>query len=146
MATMLGFLATDAAVEPALMNELAKRLADASFNRVTVDGDTSTNDSFVVVATGQAGNAPITDLNSPDGQALVAGLDPGGPAAGPCHRARRRRCDQVHHHPGGRWAKHRRVSEGGLCRGAFAAGEDSILCQRSQSWAHSGGGGLCRHC
>jgi glutamate N-acetyltransferase / amino-acid N-acetyltransferase len=74
MATMLGFLATDAAVAPALMNQLARRLADASFNRVTVDGDTSTNDSFVVVATGQAGNAPITDLNSPAGQVLVDGL------------------------------------------------------------------------
>jgi glutamate N-acetyltransferase / amino-acid N-acetyltransferase len=74
MATMLGFLATDAAVAPALMNELARRLADASFNRVTVDGDTSTNDSFVVVATGQAGNAPISDLNSSAGQALVDGL------------------------------------------------------------------------
>jgi len=74
MATMLGFLATDAAVAPALMNELARRLADASFNRVTVDGDTSTNDSFVVVATGQAGNAPITDLNSPAGLALLVGL------------------------------------------------------------------------
>ncbi|QCB46698.1 bifunctional glutamate N-acetyltransferase/amino-acid acetyltransferase ArgJ [Hydrogenophaga sp. PAMC20947] len=74
MATMLGFLATDAAVEPALMNQLAKQLADASFNRVTVDGDTSTNDSFVVLATGQAGNKPIADLNTPDGQALVKAL------------------------------------------------------------------------
>lgn len=74
MATMLGFIATDAAVLPALMNELAKRLADASFNRVTVDGDTSTNDSFVVLATGQAGNVPIEDLNSSDGQALVQAL------------------------------------------------------------------------
>ncbi|MDO9436126.1 bifunctional glutamate N-acetyltransferase/amino-acid acetyltransferase ArgJ [Hydrogenophaga sp.] len=74
MATMLGFLATDATVAPALMNTLARRLADASFNRVTVDGDTSTNDSFVVVATGRAGNAPITDLDSPAGHALVQAL------------------------------------------------------------------------
>ncbi|MCW5669769.1 MAG: bifunctional glutamate N-acetyltransferase/amino-acid acetyltransferase ArgJ [Hydrogenophaga sp.] len=74
MATMLGFLATDAAVAPSLMNALARRLADASFNRVTVDGDTSTNDSFVVVATGQAGNAPITDLESPAGLALLEAL------------------------------------------------------------------------
>jgi glutamate N-acetyltransferase/amino-acid N-acetyltransferase len=74
MATMLGFLATDAAVEPALMNELAKKLADSSFNRVTVDGDTSTNDSFVVLATGHAGNTPIADLNTPDGQALLKAL------------------------------------------------------------------------
>lgn len=74
MATMLGFLATDACVAPALMDTLARRLADASFNRVTVDGDTSTNDSFVVVATGQAGNAPITDLDSPAGQVLLNAL------------------------------------------------------------------------
>ena len=74
MATMLGFVATDAAVAPGLMQELAKRLADASFNRVTVDGDTSTNDSFVDVATHLAGNVPITDLDSPDGQALQAAM------------------------------------------------------------------------
>ena len=74
MATMLGFLATDAAVAPALLPALAKRLADVSFNRVTVDGDTSTNDSFVVVATQQAGHAPVTDLDSADGQALLAAM------------------------------------------------------------------------
>jgi glutamate N-acetyltransferase / amino-acid N-acetyltransferase len=74
MATMLGFLATDALVAPALMDALALRLANSSFNRVTVDGDTSTNDSFVVVATGQAGNPEITSLDSVDGQLLVAEL------------------------------------------------------------------------
>ena len=74
MATMLGFLATDAAVAPELLPALARQLADASFNRVTVDGDTSTNDSFIVIATGQAGNAPVTDLASADGQALVAAM------------------------------------------------------------------------
>jgi glutamate N-acetyltransferase/amino-acid N-acetyltransferase len=47
-----------------------------SFNRITIDGDTSTNDSFVVVATGQAGNPPITDLESTDGRALLASLTP----------------------------------------------------------------------
>ena len=74
MATMLGFLATDAAVDPGLMNELAKKVADASFNRVTVDGDTSTNDSFVVLATGEAGNPVVADLGSPEGLALVDAL------------------------------------------------------------------------
>jgi glutamate N-acetyltransferase / amino-acid N-acetyltransferase len=49
---------------------LASEAADASFNRITIDGDTSTNDSFVLVATGQAGHAPITSLESPEGQAL----------------------------------------------------------------------------
>ena len=70
MATMLGFMATDACMSQALMGELAKELAEGSFNRVTVDGDTSTNDSFVVIASNQAGHAPITALDSADGQAL----------------------------------------------------------------------------
>jgi glutamate N-acetyltransferase/amino-acid N-acetyltransferase len=55
MATMLGFVATDAGVAPALLQQLAKDAADASFNCITVDGDTSTNDSFVVIATGASG-------------------------------------------------------------------------------------------
>ena len=76
MATMLGFLATDAAVAPAVMGDLARRLADVSFNRVTVDGDTSTNDSFVVIATGRAAQPEVSDLDSPAGQALVAALTP----------------------------------------------------------------------
>ena len=74
MATMLGFMATDACVAPALMKQLATELADASFNRVTVDGDTSTNDSFVVIATNKAAHAPITSLASNDGQALRAAM------------------------------------------------------------------------
>ncbi|MBX9935703.1 MAG: bifunctional glutamate N-acetyltransferase/amino-acid acetyltransferase ArgJ [Burkholderiaceae bacterium] len=74
MATMLGFLATDAAIDPALVQPLVKALADGSFNRVTIDGDTSTNDSFVLVATHQAGNAVITSLESAEGQALQAAL------------------------------------------------------------------------
>ena len=70
MATMLGFVATDAAVEPALLRALVKEAADRSFNRITIDGDTSTNDSFVLIATGAAGNAPVTQFDSADGAAL----------------------------------------------------------------------------
>ncbi|OVZ59455.1 bifunctional ornithine acetyltransferase/N-acetylglutamate synthase [Pigmentiphaga sp. NML080357] len=55
MATMLGFLATDAAIDGALLKRMAGQIADVSFNRITVDGDTSTNDSFIVAATGRAG-------------------------------------------------------------------------------------------
>ncbi|MDZ4255234.1 MAG: bifunctional glutamate N-acetyltransferase/amino-acid acetyltransferase ArgJ [Sulfuritalea sp.] len=55
MATMLGFVATDAGLSPALLQQLAKDAADVSFNCITVDGDTSTNDSFVVIATGASG-------------------------------------------------------------------------------------------
>ena len=74
MATMLGFLASDACVAPAVMQQLARELADGSFNRVTIDGDTSTNDSFVVVATNKAAHAPVTSLDSADGQALKAAM------------------------------------------------------------------------
>ncbi|MDP1733163.1 MAG: bifunctional glutamate N-acetyltransferase/amino-acid acetyltransferase ArgJ [Sulfuritalea sp.] len=55
MATMLGFVATDAGIAPDLLQKLAKEAAEASFNCITVDGDTSTNDSFVVIATGASG-------------------------------------------------------------------------------------------
>ncbi|MEN9539015.1 MAG: bifunctional ornithine acetyltransferase/N-acetylglutamate synthase protein, partial [Pseudomonadota bacterium] len=74
MATMLGFLATDACIAPDLLQPLAKALAEASFNRVTVDGDTSTNDSFVVVATNQAGNVPVQKWSSADGEVLKAAM------------------------------------------------------------------------
>jgi len=74
MATMLGFLATDAKIDPSLIQPLAKQLADASFNRVTIDGDTSTNDSFVVIATQKAAHATITSLDSAEGKALVAAM------------------------------------------------------------------------
>ena len=74
MATMLGFVATDAVIAPHLLDRLVAQAADASFNRITIDGDTSTNDSFVLVATQRAGHAVISDLASPDGQALAAAV------------------------------------------------------------------------
>jgi glutamate N-acetyltransferase/amino-acid N-acetyltransferase len=74
MATMLGFLACDARLDQAVMRQLALELAEGSFNRVTVDGDTSTNDSFVVIATNKAAHATITSLDSASGQALKAAM------------------------------------------------------------------------
>ena len=74
MATMLGFIATDACIDAALLPEVARALADASFNRVTIDGDTSTNDSCILIATQQAGNAPIRSLQSLEGRALTETL------------------------------------------------------------------------
>ena len=59
MATMLGLLATDVNVAPPVWAGMLQRIADASFNRITVDGDTSTNDSFVAIATGRCAAAPI---------------------------------------------------------------------------------------
>jgi glutamate N-acetyltransferase / amino-acid N-acetyltransferase len=74
MATMLGFMATDACVTPEAMQQLATELSNGSFNCVTVDGDTSTNDSFVVIATNKAANTPISSWVSADGAALKAAM------------------------------------------------------------------------
>jgi len=74
MATMLGFVATDACIAPELLPALVRELADGSFNRITIDGDTSTNDSFVLVATQRAGHAPIATWDSPEAQALKSAL------------------------------------------------------------------------
>jgi len=65
MATLLAFVVTDAAVAPGLLAEMTRRAADRSFNRITVDGDTSTNDSFVLAATGCAETRPITGPGDP---------------------------------------------------------------------------------
>jgi glutamate N-acetyltransferase/amino-acid N-acetyltransferase len=75
MATMLGFVATDAVIAPALLPQLVREAADESFNRITIDGDTSTNDSFIVAATQRAGHAPITEADSADGRAFRAALN-----------------------------------------------------------------------
>ncbi|MBS0354859.1 MAG: bifunctional glutamate N-acetyltransferase/amino-acid acetyltransferase ArgJ [Proteobacteria bacterium] len=74
MATMLGFLATDADVAQSVLDALLKEVADLSFNSITVDGDTSTNDSYILIATGQAGNATITDTTSADYAAFRAAV------------------------------------------------------------------------
>ena len=76
MATMLAFLGTDAAVSPDVAKHLALELADHSFNRLTIDGDTSTNDAFVVVGTGTASLPVITDINSSAYVDLREGLRP----------------------------------------------------------------------
>ncbi len=61
MATMLGYLATDAAVSKSALNAIIQYAVNKSFNCITVDGDTSTNDSFIMIATNLAGNAEITE-------------------------------------------------------------------------------------
>ncbi len=70
MATMLGYLATDAALSQPLLQQIVRYAADNSFNRITVDGDTSTNDAFVLIATGRAGNVEIVDKQSSEFGAL----------------------------------------------------------------------------
>ena len=74
MATMLAFMATDACIAQPALQQLVTELAEGSFNRVTVDGDTSTNDSFVVIASNQAGHARIESLDSAEGRALKAAM------------------------------------------------------------------------
>jgi glutamate N-acetyltransferase/amino-acid N-acetyltransferase len=74
MATMLGFMATDARVSKPVMQQLARELAEGSFNRITVDGDTSTNDSFMVIASNKAAHAVIESLDSTEGRALKAAM------------------------------------------------------------------------
>jgi glutamate N-acetyltransferase/amino-acid N-acetyltransferase len=73
MATLLAYITTDAAVEAGLMAKLVKSVADRSFNQVTIDGDSSTNDTFLMLANGAAGNAPIR-AGSVEAELLEMGL------------------------------------------------------------------------
>lgn len=70
MATLLSFVATDAAIIPEALQALVREETDRSFNRITVDGDTSTNDTLFVLANGRAANQPIKNLASPEGECL----------------------------------------------------------------------------
>jgi len=70
MATMLGFLAFDAKVSQLVLDHMVKEAADQSFNCITIDGDTSTNDSFMLIATGTA-SLEVTDVESPEYAALA---------------------------------------------------------------------------
>ena len=72
---MLGFVATDAPLSAPLLRSLAIEVADASFNRITIDGDTSTNDSFVLIATAQSPMAPITNASDARLATVRATLD-----------------------------------------------------------------------
>ena len=65
MATMLGYIATDAKIAQPLLQQLAREAADKSFNRITIDGDTSTNDSCILIATGQV---DLPEVNKPEGE------------------------------------------------------------------------------
>jgi glutamate N-acetyltransferase/amino-acid N-acetyltransferase len=74
MATMLAVVVTDAAIEPATIRQALLATSARSFNCISVDGDTSTNDTLLLLASGAAGNAPIADLAAPDGAALLEAL------------------------------------------------------------------------
>ena len=70
MATMLGYIATDAAISQSALDAMIRHAVNRSFNCITVDGDTSTNDSLILVATGQAGNTEVVDVQGADYLAL----------------------------------------------------------------------------
>jgi glutamate N-acetyltransferase/amino-acid N-acetyltransferase len=74
MATMLGYLATDAKVSQGVLSQWTQHIADASFNRITIDGDTSTNDSFIIMATGASNAVDIQTGNEPEAVVLFEAL------------------------------------------------------------------------
>jgi len=74
MATMLGYVATDANITQSLLDSMTKEIADLSFNCISVDGDTSTNDSFIVIATGKSNAPAITDRNDEGFKAVFNAL------------------------------------------------------------------------
>lgn len=72
MATMLGYVFSDISMDEALLHSILKDVVNKSFNRITVDSDTSTNDSCIAVATGMAGNVKLSSLDEPLAQAFVS--------------------------------------------------------------------------
>jgi glutamate N-acetyltransferase/amino-acid N-acetyltransferase len=74
MATMLAMMVTDASIERTVLQSALRTVADRTFNMITIDGDTSTNDTLLLLANGQAGNELISDMSSADYEALVEGL------------------------------------------------------------------------
>lgn len=75
MATMLGFITTDVSIDSAVLGKLLKKAADKTFNMVSVDGDTSTNDMLCILASGLAENEKITDEASPDALVFYTALE-----------------------------------------------------------------------
>ncbi|MGQ9874514.1 MAG: bifunctional glutamate N-acetyltransferase/amino-acid acetyltransferase ArgJ [Chloroflexus sp.] len=74
MATMLAVVTTDATVPRAVLDQALRRVLEVSFNSISIDGDTSTNDTLLVMANGASPAPPITDLDDPAGSAFYAGL------------------------------------------------------------------------
>ena len=75
MATLLSYVATDAAVDRATLQAMLDRATEASFNRITVDSDTSTNDALILMATGEAGNRKINSLADPHAEQLYLAIE-----------------------------------------------------------------------
>ena len=74
MATMLGYIFTDAAIDAPVLQAMLSAANTATFSCITVDSDTSTSDTVLAFATGQAGNAPLASFDSPGADAFAAAL------------------------------------------------------------------------
>ena len=143
MATMLSFLATDAGIAQPLLGKLAREIADASFNRITVDGDTSTNDSFIIAATGKSG-VEVNAESDADYAAVRQAL-----TAAALELAQK----IVRDAEGATKFMTIRVEEAGSTEEALkvayavahAAGQDRLLRLGPQPGPHPGRGGLRRH-
>ena len=129
MATMLAFIATDMAVEKTLLQALLAQLTDRSFNRITVDGDTSTNDACVLLATGEAGNTPVNDVHCDLYHALHDAVEEVVHQSCPQHRAGWGGREQICDGSDQRWSQRSRVSGGRVYYRSFAVGEDGTVCQ-----------------
>ena len=75
MATLLSYIATDAAISPSILQKMLDVSMEQSFNSITVDGDTSTNDACILIATGKVGNSVIEDIDSPDAHQFIEALN-----------------------------------------------------------------------
>ena len=127
MATMLCFVLTDVAVKVELLNQLLSEAVDRSFNRITVDGDTSTNDLVLVLANGRAGNPLIRFQEKPRSPTFLPGPEPGPARIGPDDRPGRRRGHQTSR--GGYQGRRERRSgpSHGLYRSQLPAGQNGPL-------------------
>jgi len=128
MATMLGYVATDARVSLGLVKRAVAYAAQRSFNCITVDGDTSTNDSFMLIASGKAPMAEI--VNADSALCGVSRRDNGRrDNTGAGDHSRRRRRDQIHHGAYRRRQHRGRVPQGRVCHRAFTVDQDGFFRQ-----------------
>ncbi len=140
MATMLSFLITDAAVAPALLRKLLRAAADASFNRVTVDGETSTSDTVLLLANGRCRPRAAARRGERGRKSLRGRARRAQPGARPRDRARRRGRDQAR--DGARQRREVRDRRGARREAdrQLDAGEDGALRRRSELGPHPADG------
>ncbi|VFT49040.1 bifunctional ornithine acetyltransferase/N-acetylglutamate synthase protein [Pseudomonas aeruginosa] len=143
MATMLGYIATDAKVAQGVLQDLLRDAANKSFNRITIDGDTSTNDCCMLIATGRAALPEVTQASGALFAALKqAVLEVSMELAQAIVRDGGGR-DQVRHCPGQRRRHPPGVPGCRLCRGPLAADQDRAVRLRPELGTHPRRGRTC---